>query len=97
MKIIDIFSTANAERYMTQLLKHFAHKIDVQINGAQGHAQLPIGPAEFEATPTELRVTITLTDPEAEGRAKAVIDDHLARFAFREEFKNMDWRVAAEG
>jgi len=28
-------------------------------------------------------------------RARAIIDDHLARFAFREAFETMNWQPAA--
>ncbi|MBW7921450.1 MAG: DUF2218 domain-containing protein [Rubellimicrobium sp.] len=94
MTLTGTYATVHAARYMQQLLKHFAHKIEVQVGDSDGHAALPVGPAAFTATAAELRVEITLNDPEMAPRARAIIDDHLARFAFREGFERMDWAEA---
>lgn len=94
MTLTGTYATTHAARYMQQLLKHFSHKVEVQLREADGHAALPVGPAVFTATARELRVEITLTTPEMAPRARAIIDDHLARFAFREKFERMEWAAA---
>ncbi|AML51887.1 DUF2218 domain-containing protein [Falsihalocynthiibacter arcticus] len=85
------FQTKNASKYLQQLCKHFAHKIDVQFDENSGKAALPAGPATLTATVDELVVTLNAESPEGLQRVRDVIDSHLERFAFREEFKKMKW------
>lgn len=85
------FATPNASKYMQQLLKHFAHKIEVSYTETEGKAMLGTGPVDLLATPEELRVTVSALDAEGLDRAVDVIDSHLVRFAFRENFEKMDW------
>lgn len=86
------FPTRNASKYLQQLCKHFGHKIDVRFDEHQGHAELPLGPADFEALDNELRITVTGEEPQAVDKARQVIDSHLVRFAFREGFEKMAWQ-----
>lgn len=85
------FATAHASRYLQQLCKHFAHKVEVSYDAQEGHAAFPTGPATLSATPDELVVRVTAEDAEGLERARRIVDSHLERFAFREEFKQMDW------
>ncbi|WP_412555336.1 DUF2218 domain-containing protein [Shimia sp. MIT1388] len=85
------FSTENASKYLVQLCKHFAHKIDVSYDETQGSCSFPIGTAAMTANPEQLRVDIEVNDAEGLKQVKHVIDVHLERFAFREDFKNMNW------
>jgi uncharacterized protein len=85
------FATPNASRYLQQLCKHFGHKVEVEFDAWRGVAALPPGPARMHATDTELTVTVTGRNPDEITRAKGIIDSHLARFAFREDFQTMDW------
>lgn len=86
------FATANGSKYLQQLCKHFAHKIEVSYEETWGRAVLPFGTAEFTADEAALRVSISTKDPDMIEQARAVIDSHLERFAFREAFTNMDWQ-----
>ncbi|PHP26408.1 DUF2218 domain-containing protein [Limimaricola cinnabarinus] len=52
-------------------------------------------PACPSATDEELIVRISVETAEARDRARAVIDDHLARFAHREGFERMAWQGPA--
>lgn len=85
------FGTANAQKYMQQLCKHFAHKVPAEVTGDQAQVQFARGNAQMQALPDQLEVTISTNDQEAIGFLREVIDDHLRRFAFREEFSVMDW------
>ena len=88
------FQTPNASKYLQQLCKHFAHKIEVEFDETSGRAALPPGPATLTATDDGLRVEISAETDEGLQRARGVIDDHLKRFAFREGFEHMAWTAA---
>lgn len=85
------FATDNASKYLQQLCKHFAHKVDVTYDATTADAAMPLGACRMWADDSELRVTVTAPDADGLARAKSVIDVHLERFAFREAFKTMDW------
>lgn len=85
------FETPNGSKYLQQLCKHFAHKVDVEFDETDARAALPPGPATLKADATGLSVTVTAKDDASMGRARFIIDDHLKRFAFREDFAGLDW------
>ena len=85
------FETKNASRYLQQLCKHFAHKIEVKFDETSGTAAFPFGLAVLAATDDELIVSLTSESNEGLERGRGAIDRHLETFAFREEFKTMDW------
>lgn len=88
-------STTHAHRYMTQLCKHFGHKIPATVEGDNGTITFEIGTARLTATQTDLQCTVSGADAAAVERLQAIIDSHLARFAFREAFTAMDWQDPA--
>ena len=90
------FATPNAARYLQQLCKHFAHKVDVRYDDTRGEADLPPGLAILTATPEALRVEISAADEQGLELPRHIIDDHLGRFAFREAFTGMGWQPLAE-
>ena len=85
--------TALASRYLQQLCKHFAHKIEVRYDAASGDAQFPWGRCAMTATDEVLTLRAEAADAEALARVKAVVDDHLIRFAWKEGLKP-DWTPA---
>lgn len=85
------FQTPNASKFLQQLCKHFAHKVEVSHTEDAGEAALPSGPATLRAEPDALEVTVTGADADGLAAAKEVIDSHLVRFAFREGFTEMAW------
>jgi len=89
------FETVQASKYLQQLCKHFAHKVEATYDETQGRAALPPGPATLHADRDSLSVTVTGPDQEGLEVARKIIDSHLARFAFREGFERMDWQQAA--
>ncbi|WP_095590793.1 DUF2218 domain-containing protein [Actibacterium ureilyticum] len=85
------FETPNASKYLQQLCKHFAHKIEVEYDASKGVCQFPMGVAVIEADDTALTVRLDIDDPERVPAGQSVIDKHLERFAFREDFTTMTW------
>lgn len=85
------FATENASKYLQQLCKHFAHKIDVEFAADHGTCNFEFGAAKLTATNDELIVKFELVDKSATESAHMVIEKHLERFAFREGFTRMKW------
>ncbi|MFT6168135.1 MAG: hypothetical protein ACJAR9_000243 [Celeribacter sp.] len=83
--------TENGSKYLQQLCKHFAHKIETECTETVGKITFPFGPVNLKADAASLWIEVTAADDEGIVRAKDVVDRHLVRFAFREEFKNMPW------
>ena len=88
------FETPNASRYLQQLCKHFGHKVEATFTETAGTIAFPVARAELEASPTLLTVTLDVEAPDQLGRMQEVVDSHLKRFAFREEFEGMAWQDA---
>ena len=78
-----IVPTPNASRYLQQLCKHFAHKVDVEFTSEAGSVSLPFGTCKLAANADQLVLTGT-SDPINLPRLERFLGDHLARFAFRE-------------
>lgn len=85
------FETPNGSKYLGQLCKHFAHKIEVEYDDTNGRADLPPGPAILSADAQGLSITITAEDEKGLGLARFIIEDHLKRFAFRENLTKLEW------
>ncbi|MDF1790938.1 MAG: DUF2218 domain-containing protein [Thalassobaculaceae bacterium] len=73
-----------ASRYLVQLCKHFAHKIPVNWDDATGFAEFPYGECRMSVEGKTLTMICKATEPEALGTLKHVVDDHLTRFAWKE-------------
>ncbi|MCA1909258.1 MAG: DUF2218 domain-containing protein [Magnetospirillum sp.] len=76
--------TAAASRYLSQLCKHFAHKIPVEHDAVSGRADFPWGSCRLAAQDGVLRLELDAQDELSLARIKAVVEDHLVRFAWRE-------------
>lgn len=85
------FATPNGSKYLQQLCRHFAHKIDATCSETEGRCAFDLGVAHLNADDKGLTVRFDLQDPKHIDGAKGVIDSHLVRFAFRENFETMDW------
>ncbi|WP_373354131.1 DUF2218 domain-containing protein [Pseudoroseicyclus sp. CXY001] len=88
------FRTSRASSYLQQLCKHFGHKREVRFDATRGEVSLPPGPVVLAATEDELVVTVNAQDAAGLVTARSIVDSHLERFAFRENFKTMDWAGA---
>ena len=84
--------TANGAKYLAQLCKHFAHKIDASYSGNHGRAAFIFGLATMTADENGLTVHFDVNNPMDLGDAQNVIDKHLERFAFRETITGMVWQ-----
>ena len=85
--------TAHASRYLQQLCKHWAHKLEVNFTAERGVVGFPGGTvATFEARPEGLAVRIEASDAQTLEQMKGVVSRHLDRFAFREAPLTFEWQ-----
>jgi len=82
-------ATASASLYMTKLCKHFRHKIAVEFDERSADAQFPFGRCLMRAEAQALRFDCQADDAKA-ARIRFVLDDHLVRFA-RKENLSIAW------
>lgn len=87
--------TASASKYLQQLCKHFAHKVPAEWDPHKGEVSFPFGFCRMDATDTELKIRCEADEDLKMARLQAVIDNHLERFAWREELK-LQWQSATE-
>lgn len=92
LKSASTFKTEKGERYLNQLIKHFAHKIEAQSTGQEGFAQFGYGAASMKSDADGLHVAVEAGSEEELARTKFVIESHLIRFAFREELEKLEWQ-----
>lgn len=83
--------TASAGKYMQQLCKHWAHKLEVELSESRGVVRFPNAVATLEVDGEALAVTVEAADAETLERMKGVVASHLDRFAFREAPLTFDW------
>jgi uncharacterized protein len=77
--------TVTPGRYLSQLCKHFAHKLPVVLEERSGRIEFPMGVCDAEARSDDmLRLCVTAADPASLPTLQDVVARHLARFAFRE-------------
>ncbi|CAH1688150.1 conserved hypothetical protein [Hyphomicrobiales bacterium] len=83
-------STTAASRYLQQLCKHWSHKFPVTFTKSHGDIALPFGRCILDADDVCLTIRL-LPEAGADGqRFRQVVQDHIARFAFRETLL-FDW------
>lgn len=87
--------TANASRYLQQLCKHWAHKMEVVFTAHE--ARVPFNAEAvclLGADANGLEVRIDAPDASEASRLGRVVIEHLLRFAFREPFEAPIWRLS---
>jgi uncharacterized protein len=85
--------TTHASRYLQQLAKHWAHKLEVEFTPVHATIRFPSGAvATLAADDAQLHSTIEAPDTETLARMKTVLAEHLDRFAFREAPLPFNWR-----
>jgi hypothetical protein len=85
--------TASASRYLQQLCKHWAHKLEVAFDPAHGTIGFPNGTKiTLDADDDGLDTRIDAPDAEILEQMKDVYVRHLDRFAFREAPLPFAWR-----
>ena len=78
-------TTEHASRYLQQLCKHWAPKFPVTFDPTHGEIELTIGKTVMDAEATALRIGLTASDATQLEQLERVVEDHIKRFAFREE------------
>jgi hypothetical protein len=84
--------TAHGAKYVQQLCKHWAHKLEVELGEGTGTVRFPDGVATMTSGPDALSVTVEADQVETVERLKEVVARHLDRFAFREAPLSFEWR-----
>ena len=88
------FPTAQGSRYLQQLCKHLAHKVEVTYSETEAEGALPTGHMRLKADETGLHAEVTSEDLSGIIQARYVIDKHLVTFAFRDSFSGFSWALA---
>lgn len=91
IKTIGYFRTSHASKYLQQLCKHFANKVDVRYTENEGYVKLSIGEARLMADDIGLIVSFDVANADAASAAHYIIDKHMEKFAFRERRTTMTW------
>ncbi|CAM5600612.1 DUF2218 domain-containing protein [Mesorhizobium sp. UC22_110] len=86
-------TTEHASRYLQQLCKHWAHKFPVTFDPNHGEIELTIGKTVMDADAAALRIALTASDTSQLQQLERVVEDHIKRFAFREELV-FNWAAA---
>lgn len=92
MEATTRFETANGGKYLQQLCKHFAHKVDVTLSDTRGECRFSCGTSTLTLKDGAIDIRVISNDETGLTDTKAVIEDHLLRFAFREAPPPFVWR-----
>jgi hypothetical protein len=83
--------TPLAKRYLSQLGKHFQHKLPVTLDDTTGHIAFSIGDCRLLADDGRLTLSLEAPDEAQLLQLQDVVARHLLRFAFRETM-DIVWR-----
>lgn len=79
-------ATKSASRYLQQLCKHWSHKADVVFSPSHGKIVFTDGKSvEMSASDAVLSIDVSVPDGDDPVRFCGVVEEHVKRFAFREE------------
>ncbi len=93
-KTIAVVATESGWKYLQQLCKHWAHKLDVELTEQKGVVKFAEATAVMTSDAKALTVEIEAVSDEILERMKGVVSSHLDRFAFREAPLPFDWKPA---
>lgn len=89
-------TTEHGSRYLQQLCKHWAHQFLVAFDPKRGDVDFGGGQkVELHASPAALLVTVRADSVPELPELKRVVEDHLNRFAFRENLEFV-WSADAD-
>lgn len=91
MKSVANLQTEYGKKYLGQMCKHFAHKIDVSYTETHADCPMPPGPATMDADDNGITFTVTAQTEDGLAQAKYIIESHIVKFAFREKLESLDW------
>jgi uncharacterized protein len=92
-KTIAVVPTDSGWKYLQQLCKHWAHKLEVELGEQKGVVSFPEATAVMTSDDQALTVEIEANSPEVLERMKGVVSSHLDRFAFREAPLPFEWHT----
>lgn len=75
-------------RYLSQLCKHFEHKLPVTYDGPAGEIVFSAGACRLHAGDGVLTLSLEAPDAASLAQVQDVVARHLLRFAFREECRS---------
>ncbi|MBP2477337.1 hypothetical protein JOF53_006209 [Crossiella equi] len=85
-------ATERPSRYLTQLCKHFAHKItSAEFDEQRGDLVFSAGSCQLTAEEGVLRMVVRAESEENLERMRQVVASHLVRFGTRDELV-VEWR-----
>ncbi|WP_159952923.1 DUF2218 domain-containing protein [Rhizobium sp. 18065] len=93
-KVTATVATEHGWKYVQQLCKHWAHKLEVELTENQGVVKFDAATATMTADEAGLTVVIEGEQAEVLERMKGVVSSHLDRFAFREAPLPFAWQAA---
>jgi hypothetical protein len=94
MRSSSTIVTEHSSRYMSQLCKHFGHKVPAVLGEREGQISFEGGQVHLRASPATLMIRVEAPEPEGLQRLEGVVASHLKRFAFREPDLAVDWSRA---
>ena len=77
--------TANGSSYLRKLCQHWAHKFPVVYDDEHGKIDLAAGKCILVADNDGLTVRLMMPEDGDEPRLQQVVEEHIKRFALREE------------
>jgi hypothetical protein len=86
-------ATELPQRYLTQLCKHFEHKLAVSYDGPAGEIVFSVGTCHLRAGTGVLTLSLEAPDAASLAQLQDVVARHLLRFAFREDM-HIGWHTA---
>ena len=95
MQSVAIVNTAQAQRYLGQFCKHFAHRLKVEQaeDNASGVVNFDNGICRLVAGHDQLELSVDAQTEDDILRLQDVVARHLLRFAFREDLA-VSWEKA---
>ncbi|PYB76848.1 DUF2218 domain-containing protein [Rhizobium wuzhouense] len=93
-KTIAVVPTESGWKYVQQLCKHWAHKLEVDLGDQKGVVKFAEATAVMTSDAKALTVEIEASSAAVLERMKAVVSSHLDRFAFREAPLPFEWKAA---
>ena len=88
-------ATESGSGYLRKLCQHWAHKFPVKYDDSHGKIDLAAGKCLLFADAAGLTVRLMMPEDGDEARMQQVVEEHIKRFAFKEELK-FAWGAAAD-
>lgn len=85
------FETEKPGKYLIQLCKHFAHKVEVSYTEESGKVNFPCGTAHLENKIDRLEFSVEAQSEKDLQICQAILENHIVRFAFRENLESLTW------